>query len=68
VPVLTRTEVQKGGPAFHSGKVPKGHSKIGDTFTSGSTGRPLKTLKTGLAEMIWQALTLREILWHGIFE
>ncbi|MEE8172574.1 MAG: phenylacetate--CoA ligase family protein [Alphaproteobacteria bacterium] len=64
LPILTRAEVQEGGAAFHSNKVPEGHGEIGDTFTSGSTGRPLKTLKTSLAEMMWQALTLREILWH----
>jgi phenylacetate-CoA ligase len=67
VPILTRAEVQEGGAEFHSNKVPESHGKIGDTFTSGSTGRPLRTLKTGLAEMIWQALTLREILWHRDF-
>lgn len=64
LPILTRAEVQQGGAEFHSGQVPEAHGKIGDTFTSGSTGRPLKTLKTGLAEMLWQAVTLREILWH----
>lgn len=67
LPILTRAEVQEGGAEFHSNKAPKAHGKIGDTFTSGSTGRPLKTLKTGLAEMIWQTLTLREVLWHRDF-
>ena len=64
LPILTRAEVQEGGAQFHSTKVPDAHGKIGDTFTSGSTGRPLKTLKTGLSEMVWQAVTLRENLWH----
>ncbi|MBT5676155.1 MAG: phenylacetate--CoA ligase family protein, partial [Rhodospirillaceae bacterium] len=64
VPILTRAEVQEGGAAFHSEDVPEAHGKIGDTFTSGSTGRPLKTLKSGLSEMMWQAFTLRENLWH----
>jgi len=64
VPILTRAEVQEGGAAFHSEAVPEAHGKTGDTFTSGSTGRPLRTLKTGLSEMLWQAFTLRENLWH----
>ena len=64
LPILTRPEVQEGGAEFHSTKTPKAHGNIGDTFTSGSTGRPLKTLKTGLSEMVWQAVTLRENLWH----
>jgi phenylacetate-coenzyme A ligase PaaK-like adenylate-forming protein len=67
MPILTRAEVQAGGAAFHSKAVPKAHGSIGDTMTSGSTGRPLKTLKSSLAEMMWQALTLREILWHRDF-
>jgi phenylacetate-CoA ligase len=52
VPILTRAEVQEGGAAFHSEAVPEAHGKTGDTFTSGSTGRPLRTLKTGLSEML----------------
>ncbi len=64
VPIITRAEVQEAGTSFHSEAVPKAHGPAGDTFTSGSTGRPLKTLKTGLTEMMWQALTLRESLWH----
>ncbi len=64
VPILTRAETQEGGAAFHSEAVPEAHGKIGDTFTSGSTGRPLKTLKSSLAEVMWQAFTLRENLWH----
>ncbi|MFP6690328.1 MAG: hypothetical protein VCD31_13595 [Alphaproteobacteria bacterium] len=64
LPILTRPEVQEGGAEFHSTKSPKAHGNIGDTFTSGSTGRPLKTLKPGLSEMVWQAVTLRENLWH----
>ena len=64
LPILTRPEVQEGGAEFHSTKSPKAHGNIGDTFTSGSTGRPLKTLKTGLSEMVWPAVTLRENLWH----
>ena len=67
LPILTRPEVQEGGDIFHSTSVPEEHGNIGETFTSGSTGRPLKTLKTGLAEMVWQAITLREILWHRDF-
>ena len=67
LPILTRAEVQQGGAAFHAATLPEGHGEIGDTFTSGSTGRPLKTLKTGLSEIMWQAITLREILWHRDF-
>lgn len=53
LPILTRPEVQEAGDAFHSTDIPKAHGNVGDTFISGSTGRPLKTLKTGLSEMIW---------------
>ncbi len=62
LPILTRAEVQEGGTAFHSEATPEAHGNFRDTNTSGSTGRPLKTLKTNLTEMIWQAITLRESL------
>jgi phenylacetate-CoA ligase len=68
LPILTRTQVQARDAAFHSEKLPKGHGRIGETFTSGSTGRPLKTLKSSLAELIWQTITLRECLWHRDFK
>jgi len=68
LPVLTRPEVQEKESAFHSDNMPKGHGKVGDTFTSGSTGRPMRTLKPALAELVWQAITLRECLWHRDFK
>ena len=64
LPILTRAEVQHGGAAFYSTELPEAHGQTGDTFTSGSTGRPLKTKKSGLAELVWQAVTMRENLWH----
>ncbi|MDP6589262.1 MAG: phenylacetate--CoA ligase family protein [Alphaproteobacteria bacterium] len=64
LPILTRAEAQERGAALHAASLPKGHGETGDIFTSGSTGRPLRTLKTGLAEIMWQAVTLREFLWH----
>ncbi len=59
LPILTRAEVQHGGAAFYSTELPEAHGQTGDTFTSGSTGRPLKTKKSGLAELVWQAVTMR---------
>ncbi len=65
VPVLTRVDAQQAGEALWSTAAPVDHGQTVVMQTSGSTGRPLKTLTTGVAQLFWRALTLREQLWHG---
>ena len=64
VPLLTRSEVQELGDDLLSAKIPKSHDKTGEVLTSGSTGRPIKVVKTELTETFWNALTVRDHLWH----
>lgn len=64
LPVLTRTEVQAAGDELLSTDVPKAHGQISTLMTSGSSGTPVVVRGTGLTRAIWQALTLREHLWH----
>lgn len=64
VPRLTRPEVQELGDELLSAKFPKPHGKAGSVLTSGSTGRPIKVIKTELTETFWNALTVRDHLWH----
>ena len=42
IPLLSRSDVQKGGAALLCRQLPHGHGEIHEGTTSGSTGRPLK--------------------------
>src|SRR3546814_8528803 len=64
IPVLTRGELQVAGPALFCAELPSGHGHTYELSTSGSTGRPVKAKGTSLVQLIWQAITLREHLWH----
>lgn len=79
VPVLTRAQAQmgqaQGGQAqgeqaqgeqalLEAAYVPPDHGASFDLTTSGSTGRPLRTKGTQVTQLFWQALTLRDHLWH----
>ncbi len=64
IPLLRRAQVQSQGDALVSAKIPPGHGKPIEHHTSGSTGRPVKTFGTGVTQFFWNALTLRDHLWH----
>jgi phenylacetate-CoA ligase len=65
LPVLPRSALQAAGETIHSQAVPREHGRVTTVQTSGSTGRPIRTLNTALNQIFWQALTLREHLWHA---
>lgn len=65
LPVSTRREVQQAGADMHSTVVPPSHGAVITTQSSGSTGSPLVTLGTAWTQLLWQALLLRDHLWHG---
>lgn len=64
LPILRRAEIQAAGAALQSRDVPREHGRISFHSTSGSTGAPLRVAKTALADRIYEALTLRDHLWH----
>lgn len=64
LPVLTRRDLQDNFDALKSAPPPSRHGNIGALSSSGSTGTPVKVLKTGLQQQFWQAIALREHLWH----
>lgn len=64
LPVLTRSELKAAGPSFLPQRVPPTHGAIAKLKTSGSTGTPLEIAKTGLAITFWEAITVRDSLWH----
>lgn len=64
IPILSRSEIQQAGDALLSSQIPASHGQAAESRTSGSTGRPLKTYDTGITQLFWFTLTLREHLWH----
>ncbi len=65
LPVITRSAVQQAGEAMHSTAPPHEHGALTRTESSGSSGAPLVTPGTQWTQLMWQALLLREHLWHG---
>ncbi len=65
LPVSTRRDVQQAGDDIHSSAPPPGHGALVTTQSSGSTGSPLVTRGTAWTQLLWQALLLRDHLWHG---
>ncbi len=64
LPVITRSVVQQAGNAMHSSAPPREHGALNRTESSGSSGSPLVTPGTQWSQLMWQALLLREHLWH----
>lgn len=64
LPILTRADLQAAGSQLHSSALPSSHGPARILSSSGSTGRPIQTLSTGLRQLFWEAITLREHLWH----
>lgn len=62
LPLLKREVLQKN--KIQSRQVPVNHGKAFTVHTSGSSGKPVKIEKTQLTGFLWQALTIREHLWH----
>jgi len=65
LPVLSRRRVQQLGDRLYCSRTPKAHGAIGTTTTSGSTGEPVVVRRTGISQLDWMAMTLREHLWHA---
>jgi len=65
MPLLTRRDVQDAGKRLLSRGVPARCGRVSSAQSSGSTGEPVKIARTELDGLYWQALTLRDHLWHG---
>lgn len=65
LPLLKRTELQSSADALASRALPPGHGQIIEHQTSGSTGRPVKTRSTAVTQFFWNAVTLRDHIWHS---
>lgn len=64
LPLSSRRDIQQAGVAMHSATPSTEHGPVVRTESSGSTGEPLVTLGTVWTQLLWQALLLRDHLWH----
>lgn len=64
IPILTRADLQRERPRLVAAEVPSFHGTLHEAATSGSTGAPVRALKTELSAMLFDAVSLREALWH----
>ncbi len=65
LPLLRRSEVQTAFDALVSRGVPPDHGQVIEHQTSGSTGRPIRARGTAITQFFWNAITLRDHLWHS---
>jgi phenylacetate-CoA ligase len=65
IPLLKRRDIQDAGSALHSQAVPPEHGASGTVKTSGSTGMPIAVRHTRMSSLFWQAITVRDHLWHA---
>lgn len=65
LPRLQRLTLQTEFEALSSQQPPSAHGSVTVGQSSGSTGRPVSFRLTALCQLFWEALTLREHLWHG---
>jgi len=64
LPRLGRPELQERFAALRSRALPHTHGRPVEGQSSGSTGTPIRFLRTAASQFFWQALTVREHLWH----
>jgi phenylacetate-CoA ligase len=65
LPPIGRRDLQETGEGFFSVLVPEAHQPVNELTTSGSTGEPVTVRTTQLLRLLWHAMTLRDLLWHG---
>jgi phenylacetate-coenzyme A ligase PaaK-like adenylate-forming protein len=65
LPLLKRRDLQDHFADLRSANPPAAHGAPEERRTSGSTGAPVRFLSTPLAALYWNAVTLRDHLWHG---
>lgn len=62
--ILTRRELLSDADRIHSQRVPAAHGAWHELQTSGSTGEVVAVRRTGINQLLWLALSMRDHLWH----
>ncbi|PCI79788.1 MAG: hypothetical protein COB20_04180 [SAR86 cluster bacterium] len=64
IPILTRAQLQRNNEIIDCDPLPEAHGRVTESMTSGSTGFPVKFRTTALTSTVWNAINMREQLWH----
>ena len=64
LPLLTRRELLTSAEQIHSQRPPASHGQWHELQTSGSTGQVVAVRRTGVNQLLWLALSMRDHLWH----
>ena len=64
LPLLTRALLQENNEAIDCDLLPQAHGVVTESMTSGSTGYPVKFRTTALTSTLWNAINMREQIWH----
>ena len=64
LPVLTRKEVQTQGENLTSRAIPAAFGPNEVVASGGSSGVPVRIRKSALDAVLWEAVTIREEIWH----
>ena len=64
LPVLTRSDLQEHFEALHARPLPAAFGKTGMTESSGATGKSVRVMKCAVQSYLYDAITLRDHLWH----
>jgi phenylacetate-CoA ligase len=65
LPILSHREAREGFDELASERPPAAHGRVELRRTSGSLSAPMRYLATGLVQLHWQAITLRDHRWHA---
>ena len=64
IPILTRETLQSRREGLIAAHYPREHGETSEHRSSGSTGIPISVLKPRLCDLFWEAITIRDHLWH----
>lgn len=64
IALLRRSELQQRAKDLQSNAPPPRHGALNSVQSSGSTGVPVTVVGNGLTQFVWNAITLRDHLWH----
>ena len=64
LPILTRSTVQTRRDDLRAAAYPPDHGQPKEYRSSGSIGMPISVFKTDMCDFLWEAITLRDHLWH----
>jgi phenylacetate-CoA ligase len=64
LPFLSRAALQANYESLKSRNTPQAHGQVSEVLSTGSTGMPVRVLTTDVMRLFWNALALRDHLWH----